>query len=51
MVQLLLINGANPECKNLQGSTALDMAREEEFKLLVGFGAEGSSSFTNYIPT
>ena len=49
MVQLLLINGANPECKNLQGRTALDMAREEEFKLLVGFGAEGGSSFIHYI--
>jgi len=47
MVQLLLINGANPECKDSQGRTALDMAREmrreEVVKLLVGFGAEGTS--------
>ena len=42
MVQLLLINGANPECKDSQGRTALDLAREV-VKLLVGFGAEGGN--------
>ena len=51
MVQLLLINGANPECKNSQGRTALDLVREVGrelvvkllVELLVGFGAEGGS--------
>jgi len=47
MVQLLLINGANPECKDKQGSSALNVAkhlgRVEVSKLLLGFGADGAS--------
>ena len=47
----MLINGANPECKNYQGRTALDLVREMGrelvvkllVELLVGFGAEGGS--------
>ena len=47
----MLINGANPECKNSQGRTALDLVREVGrelvvkllVELLVGFGAEGGS--------
>lgn len=55
MMQLLLINGANPECMDKQGKTAVDLAkgmgREEVVRLLVGFGAIGDVGVENVAVT
>jgi len=55
MVQLLLINGANPNSKDKRGRSALKLAKKrgmaEVAKLLVGFGADGQVAVEDVVVT